>query len=182
MHVMRTVYITGRHGRHQQGLGKYLGDHFQDYRGLSIDSDFLKQSFGEQVASVQSLLRDTKGSNIIANSYGAYLLMHSLIDQPRFEGKVLLLSPVLGKAISNDSRSLSRPPRATQLILALENGLIPKPCHIEIHTGGLDYSCCPELATLFANRLPADKFKIIPNQGHAITPQIVQRIVNDFVT
>jgi alpha-beta hydrolase superfamily lysophospholipase len=178
---MRITYITGRYGQHLRGLGQYLRENSQDFDGVSIDSEFLKRSFDEQVTSIQSLLGYAHPQSIIANSYGGYLLVHALIGQSNFEGKVLLLSPVLGKAISESTKSFSRPPRARKLLQALEQGLIPKPRYIEIHTGQLDHSCCPELATQFANLLPADKFQIIPDQGHMITPSIVQNIVNDFV-
>jgi hypothetical protein len=105
-----------------------------------------------------------------------------LTSQTEAEHDIQLLSPVLGKAISLESMSFSRPPGANRLLEALEQGRITKPRHMEIHTGEVDHSCCPLLAAKFAEGIPADRFELIPGQGHMIDRSIVQGIIDDFIT
>ena len=179
---MSILYITGRNGHLQRGLGEYLNRLTDSFSGISLDPVFLRQPFNEQVARIQSAIESPTDYKLVANSYGGYLLLHALIDRTKIEHDVLLLSPVLGKAISLESMSFSRPPGANRLLEALEQGRIAKPRHIEIHTGEVDHSCCPLLAAKFAEGIPADRLELIPGQGHRIDRPIVQGIIDDFIT
>ena len=179
---MSLLYITGRNGHFQCGLGEYLNSLTGNFSGISLDPVFLRQSFDEQVAVIQTAIESSAEHKIVANSYGGYLLMHALIGQAEVEHDILLLSPVLGKAISLESMSVSRPPGANRLLEALEQGRIAKPRHLEIHTGEVDHSCCPLLAAKFAESIPADRFELISGQGHMIDRPIVKGIIDDFIT
>ena len=179
---MSILYITGRNGHYQHGLGEYLNSLTGNFSGISLDPVFLRQPFNDQVAKIQTAIDAATDHKIVANSYGGYLLMHALIDQTEVEHDILLLSPVLGKAISLESMSFSRPPGANRLLEALEQGRIAKSRHMEIHTGEVDHSCCPLLAAKFAQGIPADRFELIPGQGHMIDRPIVQGIIDDFIT
>jgi pimeloyl-ACP methyl ester carboxylesterase len=179
---MQILYITGRNGHSHRGLGKYLNSLTGSFSGISLDPVFLRQPFDVQVANIQTTIDSPVDHKIVANSYGGYLLMHALIDRPEVGHDILLLSPVLGKAISLESMSFSRPPGANRLLAALEHGRIAKPRHMEIHTGEVDHSCCPLLAAKFAEGIPADRFELIPGQGHMIDRPIVQSIIDDFIT
>ena len=179
---MSILYITGRNGHLQRGLGEYLNRLTGSFSGISLDPVFLLQPFNEQVARIQSAIESPTDYKLVANSYGGYLLLHALIDRTKIEHDVLLLSPVLGKAISLESMSFSRPPGANRLLEALEQGRIAKPRYIEIHTGEVDHSCCPLLAAKFAEGIPADRLELIPGQGHRIDRPIVQGIIDDFIS
>jgi hypothetical protein len=179
---MSILYITGRNGHLQRGLGEYLNRLTGSFSGISLDPVFLRQPFNEQVARIQSAIESPTDYKLVANSYGGYLLLHALIDRTKIEHDVLLLSPVLGKAISLESMSFSRPPGANRLLEALEQGRIAKPRYIEIHTGEVDHSCCPLLAAKFAEGIPADRLELIPGQGHRIDRPIVQGIIDDFIS
>jgi hypothetical protein len=143
---MPILYITGRSGHFQRGLGEYLNSLTGNFSGISLDPVFLRQPFDEQVARIRTAIDSPVDQKIVANSYGGYLLMHALIGQVAVGRDILLLSPVLGKAISLESMSFSRPPGANRLLEALGQGRIAKPRHMEIHTGEVDHSCCPLLA------------------------------------
>jgi len=178
---MSILYITGRNGHFQRGLGEYLSSLTDNLSGISLDPVFLRQSFNEQVARIQTAIESSAEHKIVANSYGGYLLMHALIGHVEVKHDILLLSPVLGKAISLESMSFSRPPGANRLLEALEQGRVAKPRHMEIHTGEVDHSCCPVLAAKFAEGIPADRFELIPGQGHMIDRPIVKGIIDDFI-
>ena len=179
---MSILYITGRNGHFQRGLGEYLNSLTGNFSGISLDPVFLRQPFDEQVAKIQTAIESLTDHKIVANSYGGCLLMHALIGQVAVGHDILLLSPVLGKAISLESMSFSRPPGANRLLEALEQGSIAKPRHLEIHTGEVDHSCCPLLAKKSAESIPADCFELIPGQGHMIDRPIVRGIIDDFIT
>ena len=111
-------YITGRGGSGIGGLSAYLATLDDDYDVLPIDPEFLQQDIQGQVDSTREFINLESG-NVIANSYGAYLLLLSLIDQPRPSIRVLLLSPVLGRAISQERMLLCRRPREKTLHKAI---------------------------------------------------------------
>ena len=115
---MAIRYITGRGGSGIGGLSAYLATLDDDYDVLRIDPEFLQQDIQGQVDSTREFINLESG-NVIANSYGAYLLLLSLIDQPRPSIRVLLLSPVLGRAISQERMLLCRRPREKTLHKAI---------------------------------------------------------------
>jgi len=172
----KVFYITGRGGNHRERLGGYIETLEVLYAGLSLTDDFLKQPFEDQLQQLEEQLDDFEPTHVIANSFGAYLLMQALMaDEPKHY-KVLLLSPILGKGISTNR--IVRPPNASQLKACIESGEFPKPKHLEIHIGEHDM---PELA-LWANKhLKANKCDVIPNQGHKIDAPLVRWIIDEFL-
>ena len=72
----RIIYITGRGGDVNKGLGAYLKTIDPHRIGLSVNSIFLSLPFEQQISTIHDLLVRFDGPNtsIIANSYGAYLL------------------------------------------------------------------------------------------------------------
>ena len=91
-------YITGRGGSGVGGLSAYLATLTNNYDVLPVDPDFLRQDIQQQIDTVRGFI-DQPSGNVIANSYGAYLLLLSLIDQASLPIRVLLLSTVLGRAM-----------------------------------------------------------------------------------
>ena len=176
---MKLKYITGRGGDVLGGLSKYLATLSREYRALAIDQAFLAQTFPDQVLSVRDFCSD-QNSSIIANSYGAYLLLQALIDQPPVDARMMLLSPVLGKANSKKRMLISRPPGEKALKLAILEGRIGLPNHLEILTGSDDDSCDASLAVETAAKLGA-QVCVLQNEGHVITPSKVETAVNAFL-
>ena len=172
-------YITGRGGTGQGGLSAYLKTLSEDFSVLAIDPDFLAQSFEEQVAATRRFCA-IDNAHIIANSYGAYLLLQSLIDQPPLPAEVLLLSPVLGRAMDPDRMLLSRPPRERTLREAIEAQRLGLPLSLSIVTGREDEICDWKLATLFADALGAN-ISVLDNEGHMISPATVSAAVHKFI-
>ena len=172
-------YITGRGGNGKGGLSAHLATLSDDYDVLPIDPDFLAQDIQAQVDTVRAFTHLEDG-NLIANSYGAYLFLLTLIDQPPFNIRVLLLSPVLGRAISEERMLFSRPPREKTLHQAIAEQRLGVPNHMEIVTGAEDEICDPALARRVGEQLGIS-LSILPNEGHMLEPSSVERALQRFL-
>jgi len=172
-------YITGRGGNGKGGLSAYLATLSDDYDVLPIDPDFLAQDIQAQVDTVRAFTQ-LEDANLIANSYGAYLLLLSLINQPPSPLRVLLLSPVLGRAISEGRMLLSRPPREKTLHKAIAEQRLGMPDHLEIVTGAEDEICDPALARQVGEQLGIN-VSILPNEGHMLEAASVESALQRFL-
>ena len=179
------IYITGRGGDANKGLGAYLKTIDPNRIGLSVNSTFLSLSFEQQISTIHDLLHRFDGPNtsIITNSYGAYLLTSALIDQPSIASQVLLLSPALGLTLVEEEMFYSRPPNQRLWSEALEQGRITKPSYLAVCSGELDSgSCSPIMVRKFSELIEADQVQIMPNQGHQLARTAVQSVVGQFLT
>jgi hypothetical protein len=172
-------YITGRGGSGIGGLSAHLATLDDDYDVLPIDPEFLQQDIQGQVDSTREFINLESG-NVIANSYGAYLLLLSLINQPPSPLRVLLLSPVLGRAISEERKLFSRPPREKTLHQAIAGQRLGMPDHLEIVTGAEDEICDPALARQVGEQLGIN-VSILPNEGHMLEPASVESALQRFL-
>jgi hypothetical protein len=178
------IYITGRGGDANKGLGAYLKTIDPHRIGLSVNSIFLSLSFEQQISTIHDLLHgfDSPNTSIIANSYGAYLLTSALIDQPSIASQVLLLSPALGLTLVEEEMFYSRPPNQRLWSEALEQGRIAKPSYLAVCSGELDAgSCSPIMVRKFSELIDADQVQIMPNQGHQLDRSIVQLAISEFL-
>ena len=166
-------YITGRGGSGIGGLSAYLATLDDDYDVLPIDPEFLQQDIQGQVDSIREFINLDSG-NVIANSYGAYLLLLALIDQPGPCIRVLLLSPVLGRAISEERMLFSRPPREKTLHKAIAEQRLGMPDYLEIVTGEEDEICDSALGKAEIGKQLNIPVSILPNEGHMLEPSSVE--------
>jgi hypothetical protein len=178
--VLKLKYITGRGGDAEGGLSTYLSTLSPDFEALAVNPSFLAQAFPEQVLAVRRFCTDN-GSHVIANSYGAYLLLQSLIDQSPLGAKVMLLSPVLGRVNSEKRMLISRPPGEKALKSAILENRLGLPEHLEILTGSDDEICAVSLAEETAHTLGV-KVCVLENEGHMITPSKVASAVQAFLS
>ena len=174
-------YITGRGGDCTGGLSTHLATLSSDYRCLALDAGFLAQDLEVQLAQVCEFAASSAGGSLIANSYGGYLLMLSLIDAATVPDRVLLLSPLLGRSVMPEKMVSSRPPRERLFKIALDEGRVSRPGYLEIITGAEDEICCPVLAQSVANKLAADKFTLLANEGHMISSELVQAGIEAYL-
>ena len=172
-------YITGRGGSGVGGLSAYLATLDDDYDVLPIDPEFLQQDIQGQVDSIREFI-DLDSGNVIANSYGAYLLLLSLIDQPPLPVRTLLLSPVLSRAISEERMLLSRPPRERTLHKAIAEQRLGMPSYLEIVTGQEDEICDPALALRVGGQLNIE-VSILQGEGHMLHTTKVSKILGHFL-
>ena len=182
---MKILYLTGRGGELNQGLGNHLQSRATEFGGIAFNDATLSHSFGGQITAVKQLLRDSAcdKSYLIANSYGCYVLLHALIDQPLMSTtKVLLLSPLLGRTHLRAHGFSARPPRLKRLDTALANGNVQKPDYLALVAGAEDPICEPAELHNVAALLQADHCQILPNQGHMIEHDVMDTVLTDFLT
>ena len=172
-------YITGRGGSGIGGLSAHLATLTNTYDVLPVDPDFLRQDIQQQIDTVRGFI-DQPSGNVIANSYGAYLLLLALIDQAPSPVRVLLLSPVLGRATSEERMLFSRPPREKQLHKAIAEQRLGMPDHLEIVTGAEDEICDPALATRVGEQLRIS-VSILPDEGHMLKSTSVEDVLHRFL-
>ena len=180
LHYRSIRYITGRGGSGTGGLSAYLRTITNDFDALPIDPRFLLQDIEDQIDSVRKFVQ-LDGGNVVANSYGAYLLLQALIDQPPLKIRVLLLSPVLGQAFSKERMLFSRPPREATLRRAIAQRRLGMPQYLAIVTGQEDEICDPERAREVATQLAVD-ISVLEQEGHMISPRKVSNVIEEFLS
>jgi hypothetical protein len=178
--TMKLRYITGRGGSTTQGLSLYLSTLVDDYQALANDAELHRRSVDEQVNIVTKFCEPA--THLIANSYGAYLWLLSRIDAEPADTQVLLLSPVMGRAIDPEKMLSSRPPRLRGLENAITEGRIILPQQVRITTGRDDEVCTYQTAVAHCARLGIGDLSIIENEGHNMSHALVSKTVMDFLT
>ena len=172
-------YVTGRGGSGVGGLSGYLSTLTRDFDVCPIDPAFLQLDLDNQIGRVREF-SSQGNSYVVANSYGAYLFLLSLIDQPASSINVLLLSPVLGRAMSEKRMLFSRPPREATLKRAIQDGRLGMPAHLQIVTGAKDEICDPELAIRVGDQLNID-VSVLADESHMLEHTSVSLAVERFL-
>jgi pimeloyl-ACP methyl ester carboxylesterase len=172
------LYITGRGGDHTKGLGGYISNIVNDYKGLSIDIPFLRQDIDDQIKTIRRSIEACSNGLVIANSYGAYLTLLSLIDFEHEVAEVVLLSPVLGRAIAKDRMYYSRPPASIRVSNALQERRINLPEKTSIYIGDRDELYDPGLLHKYAEIIGEDRVFVLQGQRHNIDKDFMQDMLN----
>jgi hypothetical protein len=175
--MRKTVYVTGRGGNAYEGLGGYVESQSDKYVGLSMSPAFLKQDFQAQIQDIRQVLGQCQGFDAVANSYGAYLLLHALIGFEHELASVKLLSPVLGKGLSKDKMFSSRPPSVKALMNSLETRSLNFPEKTFIYIGDEDVGYCPELTQHYIDYLGEDKVFVLTGERHNLNKSTVRAIL-----
>ena len=179
--VTETIfYISGRGGSIQGKTGQLLTQFAKEVKGISLDRHFLAQSPEKQVAEIRTTLDSASRMEapVIANSYGAYLVLLALIEPSESVLNLLLLSPIIGKTYS--ATGYFRPPMARRLESATASGSISLN-RLEIHVGEKDEGFSKAPFAMFAKQLNADLFSTYPNEGHSLKRELLVDIVAKFL-
>lgn len=176
---MKIRYITGRGGDALGGLSAYLATLSENFDALAIDPSFLSADFPEQIEVVREFCAE-EGVHIIANSYGAYLFLHSLIGRAPLHSRALLLSPVLGRVNSEKRMLISRPPGEKRFKRAVSDGSFGLPTDIRIVTGEDDEVCDSHQAAYISSQLNIE-LEVLIGEGHMISPKKVASALGDFL-
>ena len=178
--TIKLRYITGRGGSATQGLSLYLSTLVDDYQALANDADLHRLSVNEQINIVTEFCRPA--THLIANSYGAYLWLLSRINSAPSNTRVLLLSPVMGRAIDPEKMLSSRPPRLRGLENAITEGRINLPQQVRVVTGRDDDVCTYRTAVAQCRKLGIEDLSIIEGEGHNMSHALVSKTVAEFLT
>ena len=173
----KVLYITGRGGDHRKGLGGYIRTLARDFQGLSVDVPFLRQNLDDQIHSIRKAISQCSGGTVIANSYGAYLTILSLIDFDHDAEQVVLLSPVLGRAMAKDRMYYSRPPATVRVQNAVLERRINFPERSSIYIGDCDELYDTELLSHYANLIGEVNVYVLKGQRHNIDKDFMEDIL-----
>jgi len=183
--MTRTVYyLTGMNGHLAKGLGEALLSRDVDVSGRELVDDFRSLGFQEQIDTVCDDLTNhfwSKESYVIANSFGAYLFLHSMAKLNKtYEGKVLLLSPIVGEFSNEETLMNFIPPRPTYLYEVAERGEFPKLTNCEIHVGSEDWQSNPRNVSRFAE-LVGIEVHVVQDGGHMLPKDYVGNLLDSWL-
>ena len=107
--------------------------------------------------------------------------MHTLMEflPLKYPGRVLLLSPVLGRTPSK-SGYMSRPPRSERILDYAKSGKL-EGLDIEIHTGKLDNGCDYKLAQEIFSYINSSKLTIVENANHYLSLEYTNKVLEEFL-
>jgi len=172
------LYITGRGGSLQKGLAIYLAGIADEFDGVAVSSQFLRQEPLHQVQIIQEKIKEKPTRPVVANSYGAYLTLLALIDIDVTPDTVLLLSPVLGAANAEDRMYYSRPPLTNRLEAALSNNTLIRPKVTKLIMGDQDELYSPERISTIDSYFGMETAQIVAGEGHMLSRRAVQEFIN----
>ena len=178
--TIKLRYITGRGGSATQGLSLHLSTLVDDYQALANDSELHRLSVDEQVDIITEFCKPA--THLIANSYGAYLWLLSRIDAAPSETGVLLLSPVMGRAVDPEKMLSSRPPRLRGLESAISKDRLAIPQQVRVVTGRDDDVCAYQTAIAQCAKLGIGDLSIVEDEGHNMSHSLVSKIATAFLT
>ena len=180
----RSIYfLPGHGGRISNGLGQELARRGFDVLGRETVGDFKKLDFDVQVETVAADLKASfwhGDARVIANSYGAYLLLLALSSLTTFPGKILLLSPIVGEFSNDQTRIGFIPPYANRLHALASKGLYPIPNNCQIHVGSQDWQSIPDNVTAFGALIHA-QVTVLEGVGHSLPKEYVASLLDNWL-
>lgn len=176
-------YLPGAGGRIDTGLGQALIDRGYFPYGRETVGDFRKLPFQEQLDLIAQDLMGlfwTQESFVVANSYGAYLLLNTLAGLEPYIGKVLLLSPIVGEFSSEEHMRFFVPPRSGRLQELVDVGQFPTLRNCQIHVGEDDWQSIPANVMKFAEPLEIP-VTVVPKGGHMLEREYVAKLLDEWL-
>jgi predicted alpha/beta hydrolase family esterase len=174
-------YLTGMNGHLTKGLGEALLSRHVDVTGRELVDDFRGLDFQQQIDTVCDDLANhfwSKESHVIANSFGAYLLLHALAKLNKtYVAKVLLLSPIIGEFSNEETLIHFIPPRSTHLFEVAQRGAFPKLTNSAIHVGSEDWQSNPSSVKRFGDLVGID-VHVVQDGGHMLPKDYVGNLLD----
>jgi len=118
---------------------------------------------------------DSADTLVVAKSYGAYLLVQTMLVLGSLKSQVILLSPVMGRGMLKSAMFISRPPGEHKIIEAEERGDVLFGTRVAVHVGEYDDSVniCD-----ISKRLGIVDVYVVPKAGHDLPRAYVQKIIS----
>lgn len=176
-------YLTGRGGKLHTGVGQGLIDRGFKVSGREMSGRFDSLTIQEQLDLIKGDLQANfwhTDAKIIAVSYGAYLLLHTLASLESYPGSILLLSPVLGGVINSAEMRFYSPPRSDKLMELAGTEKFSKPREIEIHVGDNDWQSPYQRVIDFSHAVDG-KFNVASDTGHDLGKAYVSTILDEWL-
>jgi pimeloyl-ACP methyl ester carboxylesterase len=174
---MQIIYISGKSGDASIGLGGWIKEQRPDRIGLSINNKFLALDYERQASTVSNLVKefDNPDTLILANSYGAYLLLQAILEIGDIASRVILLSPVMGRGMLKTTMFMSRPPGEHKVVEAEKRGDVLAGMRVAVHVGEHDDSVniCD-----ISRRLGIVDIHVVPTAGHNLPNVYVQKVIS----
>ena len=168
-------FLPGRGAALNGSLGQSLQSMAIEIVGREITNDFSKLSLDDQATIIGHDLDQISHLNygVVAHSYGAYLLLHAMINSKVKIPKLCLISPVSSAATGNGH--YFKPPGVKRLASALNAGLLIKATNASVITGADDWQAPPRQCELIANAVGASLS--IVEAGHRLPHDEVERVI-----
>ena len=176
-------FLPGHGGRISNGLGQELVRRGFNVLCRETVGEFKKLDFDVQVETVATDMKASfwrEDALVIANSYGAYLLLLALSSLTTFPGKILLLSPIVGEFSNDQTRIGFIPPYAKRLFELASKGLYPIPQSCQIHVGSQDWQSIPSNVTAFAALVNA-QVTVLEGAGHSLPKEYVASLLDTWL-
>ena len=170
-------------GRLVEGLGASLLARQVQLDGRELSGEFRRLDFQNQIDLVSEDLMArhwTEESLVIANSFGAYLFLHAQLQLPKYVGRVVLLSPIVGEFCDSEIMMYFSPPRADKLFVLAREGRFVVPDRLEIYVGQDDWQSNPaSVSKLF--RHTGATVTIVPDAGHMLPKVFVGQLLDKLI-
>ena len=178
----KVYYLTGMRGKLHVGLGEAIQSRGFEVLGRELAGDFGRAGFRNQVELIIHDLRSHwfESIPIIANSFGAYLLLHALTELAPYPGKILILSPILGTIENEEKQMFLRPPQSTRIFEIAEKGMFPTPKELSIHVGENDWQSDPKKC-LSLSELIGGQVMVVPEAGHSLPQAYVSGLLDAWL-
>ena len=121
---------------------------------------------------------DDKNTLIIANLYGAYLLLQALLNIRHINAQIILLSSDIGRVLTLNSMFMSRPPGEFRINNAIETGSAFENKRISVHIGSEDDSAniCE-----ISRKLGIKYVNVVEESGHNLPINHIQQLVSNYL-
>lgn len=170
-------------GRLVEGLGAALLARQVQLDGRELSGEFRRLDFQNQIDLVSEDLMArhwTEESLVIANSFGAYLFLHAQLQLPKYVGRVVLLSPIVGEFCDSEIMMYFSPPRADKLFVLAREGRFVVPDRLEIYVGQDDWQSNPaSVSKLF--RHTGATVTIVHDAGHMLPKVFVGQLLDKLI-
>jgi hypothetical protein len=176
-------YLPGANGRLETGLGEGLVARGFKVTGRATIGEFKRLEFQAQLDVIAEDLMTkfwAPNARVVANSYGAYLFLHTQAQLKPYIGQVLLLSPILGSFDNIQRGQTFFPPRSDRLLTLARGGAYPAPLNMEIHTGSEDWQSPPEVAEEFGSQVGC-QVHIATGRGHILGKDYVGPVLDQWL-
>lgn len=144
-----------------------------DFDVLEINKKFDKFPFDTKIQTIQNEIKEK--TKVIANSFGAYLLLNSLIEKLDFE--LLLITPVLGIAMSNGGGRI--PPNFSSFRDNIKRKKLFIPDKTRLISGNEDEICPVGNIRFIEEYYPQIQVEVLVG-GHQLSKNHIKKVIEKF--